>query len=540
MAGGAGRKSKIKIAAGAAAVLIVAVTALPFLIDADQFRPQIESRLYAELGRDVRLGKLRLSLFSGRLSVDDISIMDNPQFGESPFVTARSFYIGVKISPLVFSKEIQITKISLEHPSIYLRQSSKGEWNVSSLGAKTGGKAETPAEKSGQAAEIRIERLQIIDGRVEIVQAGKTPAAFEKVTITVDNLSRYAVSPFTFASAFGGEGAFNLQGTFGPVNRDNTLMTPLEAALEITRLDPAASGFIPADAGFSGMFDFRGNLSSDGGTARSKGNASVTNMRLVAGGTPSEKPVSLEYDLFYDLKNKTGALTDVTVGLGKAAMRLHGDFDASGDVANIKMTFKGSGVPVDELTEFLPSLGITLPKGAALTGGTLDTEISSNGFLNNPAMDGSVEITGTTLAGFDLGDKIAPIASFAGLKSDMDTKIEKLSASMRWATNGITVNNVHLVVPALGEISGAGTISPRQELDLTMRINVTHGALTALTKGKAIETGFFIRGSASDPEFVPDYNDVARILIDNVLTGKESGASPVNQLMDTLKGLLKK
>ena len=542
MAGIAGNKSKIKTVAAIAAALIFAAVILPFLIDADQFRPQVESRLSAELVRDVRLGKLRLSLFSGRLSVDDISIMDNPEFGESPFVTARAFHIGIKLMPLIFSKKIHITKIALDHPSIYLRQSSEGEWNISNMGVVTGDEADTSAEKPEQATDITIERLQITDGRVEIIKAGKKTSAYEKVNLSVDNLSRDAASHFILATALQGGGAINLNGTFGPLNQDDTLMTPFEAVLKINHLDSAVSGFIPADAFFFGLFDFSGDLNSDGITAQSKGKASVANLRLVADGAQADKPVSLDYDLRYDLKKKTGMLSDATVGLGQAAMRFYGNFDAGGDVANIKMTLKGNGIPVEELQEFLPSFGIILPNGAAIEGGTLDTEIIVEGFLNNPTMDVTVEISGTRLVGFDLGEKIAPVANFAGLKAGMDTQIDKFYMSARWTANGITVNNIQLVLPAFGEISGSGTISPRHELDLSMRMVVSNNILNAFTKGKTIDLRFFIRGSAADPEFIPDYKDAARSLIDAFLKGNDSKAGPANkpnQIMDSLKGVFR-
>jgi len=535
----AGKKSKFKIAAAAAAALIITASVLLFLIDADQFRPQIESRISAGLGRDVSLGKLRLSLFSGRLSVDDISIMDNPDFDNSPFVTARSFYIGVRIMPLIFSKQIHITEISLDHPSIYLRRSAAGEWNISDLGVGSGGEAETSYGKSEPAPDIRIERLRISNGRVEIIEAGKKPAAHENISFAVDNLSRDAAFPFTFTASLKNGGALNLHGTFGPLDQYDTLMTPIEAVLEISRLDPVASGFIPSGSDFSGLFDFSGNLVSNGSTLQSEGKASVVNLRLVNGGTPIDKPVSIDYDLLYDIKSKTGILTEATAGFSQTAMKLYGNFDAGGDVTGIKMTLKGDGVPVDELQDFLPALGITLPKGASLRGGALNTEIIAEGPLNSLIIDGNAEITGTVLAGFDLGDKIAPVANLAGLNSGMDTQIEKLHASIRWTVDGIIVNNSQVIIPALGEISGTGTISPRQELDLAMRVTVSHNVLTALTKGKALETGFFIRGNASDPEFIPDYRDAARILIDTLLTGDGTETSPKNKVMDSLRGLFR-
>ena len=540
MTGIAGKKNKFKIVAAVVIVLIFAAVALPFLIDADQFRPQIESRLSAELGRDVRLGKLRLSLFSGRFSVDDISIMDNPEFDESPFITASSFYMGVELKPLIFGKKVHITEISLDRPSIYLRRTPDGEWNFSDIGGGRTGEAESSMEGSAPVSDIKVGRLSITNGRIEIIEARKKPSAYEKVTLSVDNLSRAAASPFTLSAAMQDDGLLALQGTFGPLNQEDMLLTPFAAVLEITRFNPAASGFIPGDAGLSGLLDFSCDLNSDGSTAQSKGKASVSNLRLVNGGALADKPVSLDYGLRYDLKKKTGTLTDATVGFGQAAMRLYGDFDAGGDVASLEMNLGGNGISLEEFQEFLPSLGIILPKGAALKGGTLDTEITVEGPLNNLTMDGRAEITGTRLAGFDLGDKLTFVAQAAGLKSSPDTLIEKLHAAMRWTAREIAVSDIQLVVPALGELSGTGTISPKHELDFTMRATVSPGALATFTEGRSFDISFFVRGDASDPKFVPDYKDTARSLVDAVFSGESpegDAANQGNRIIDSLKGI---
>ena len=541
MTGTAGKKSKVKIVVVAAIVLVIAiVAALPFLIDANQFRPQIESWISAELGRDVRLGKFRLSLFSGKLSVDDISIMDNPEFDESPFVTANSFNIGIELKPLIFSKKVHITEISLDRPSIYLRRSPGGEWNFSDLAAGSEDDAESSAQKPSMASDINVGRLSITNGRVEIIEARKKPSAYEKVSFSVDNFSRFTASPFTLSAVMPGNGFLSLYGTFGPLNQDDMMLTPFAAALEITRFDPSASGFIPGGAGLSGLFNFNGDLNSDGGMAKSSGKALATELRLVNGGIAAGKPVSLDYSLHYDLKKKTGTLTDSTAGFGRVALRLDGNFNAGGDVAVLNVNLKANGVPLEEFQELLPSLGITLPKGASIKGGTLDAKIAARGPLNNLIMDGDIEIGGTSLAGFDLGDKLTVIAKAAGLKSNPDTFIEKLYADMRWNAQGIAVNDILLAVPALGELSGAGTISPQQELDFTMRASVSPVALESFTEGRSFEISFFVRGDAADPKFVPDYKDAVNSLIDAFVTGKsrEGGeANQGNRVIDSLKGI---
>ncbi len=66
-------------------VLIVAIVALIFLIDANRFRPTLESSLSEALHRNVKLGNLSLSIFSGSVEANDLEIAEDPSFGKSPF-----------------------------------------------------------------------------------------------------------------------------------------------------------------------------------------------------------------------------------------------------------------------------------------------------------------------------------------------------------------------------------------------------------------------------------------------------------------------
>jgi len=63
-------KTGIKIVGIAVALLIVIAIALPFLINVNSFRPQIESNLSSALGRAVKVGNLSLSIFSGSVEAD--------------------------------------------------------------------------------------------------------------------------------------------------------------------------------------------------------------------------------------------------------------------------------------------------------------------------------------------------------------------------------------------------------------------------------------------------------------------------------------
>lgn len=59
-------------------IFVLALLLVPFLIPVNQFRLSIEQKTSAALGRKVRLGNLRLSLFRRSLAAEDLSISDDP------------------------------------------------------------------------------------------------------------------------------------------------------------------------------------------------------------------------------------------------------------------------------------------------------------------------------------------------------------------------------------------------------------------------------------------------------------------------------
>src|SRR5260370_36747187 len=130
-------------------VLVVVVLVAPFLIPVNQFRPIIEEKASAALGRKVELGNLSLSLLSGSLSADNISIGDDPKFSSSPFLTAKALNVGVEVMPLIFSKTLNVTAVTIASPHVPLLPTAAGQWNYSSLAASAAKPQarQAPAEK---------------------------------------------------------------------------------------------------------------------------------------------------------------------------------------------------------------------------------------------------------------------------------------------------------------------------------------------------------------------------------------------------------
>lgn len=69
---------------------------------------------------------------------------------------------------------------------------------------------------------------------------------------------------------------------------------------------------------------------------------------------------------------------------------------------------------VDELEAMLPALGIAIPSGSQLQGGTLSAALGIAGPVDKLVIRGLVRLTNTKLAGFDLGSKLGALAALAG------------------------------------------------------------------------------------------------------------------------------
>src|SRR5262252_2339340 len=133
-------------------VLVVLLLIAPFLIPVNRFRPTIEEKASAALGRKVQVGDLSLSLLGGALSAKDLSIGDDPKFSPSPFLTAKSLSVGVEMMPLIFSKQLNVTGITIEEPQVTLLKNAAGEWNYSSLG-NSGGTPASPTKAEAKEAD---------------------------------------------------------------------------------------------------------------------------------------------------------------------------------------------------------------------------------------------------------------------------------------------------------------------------------------------------------------------------------------------------
>jgi AsmA protein len=539
-------KRTLRIVGIILAVILVVVIALPFVVDVNSFRPRLESELSSALGRQVKVGNLKLSILSGSVSAEDLSIADDPAFGKDPFIRAKALNVGVEVIPLIFSKTLHVTDLTLDRPEIFLVHSASGKWNFSSLGGSGSKPAAANSAKSGESSNVNlsVSKLNVKDGRVSVGRANSSakPHVYDKVNITVSNFSFTSQFPFTLSASLPGGGDLKLDGKAGPINPTDASLTPLQAQVNVKRLDLAASGFVEPSSGIAGLADFDGTLTSDGRQLRTSGTLKADKLKLAEKGSPAGRPVQLKYAVQHDLLKQAGALTQGDISMGKALAQLTGTYQTQGEATLLNMKLNGQGMPVDDLEAMLPALGVILPSGSSLKGGTLSANLGLAGPADKLVITGPIRLAQTRLAGFNLGSKLSAVSALSGAQTGSDTSIQNLSTNARVAPDGVRTENISLTIPALGELTGSGTISPGGALNYKMNANLTGGAVTGITQlaglgGKGGSIPFFIQGTTSNPTFMPDVQGMLGSQLKSRLQpGNTQGQSP----LDALTGLFGK
>ena len=272
-----------------AALLLIAVAAV-FLVDANRFRPALETELSTLLGRPVKIADLKVSLLHGGVSADGLFVADDPGFSHDPFVAAKSLTLGVDFWPFVFSRKLIVTDLTITEPQITLLETDSGTWNFSSLGGKPKPGAPPPAPKppSTEDLNLSVKLIKISVGRFTLRHVGHKakPIVLDNVAVEVRDFSPGAAFPFSFAANFGGGGAIKLDGTVGPIDAADTAMTPVTGNLSLTQVDPVAAGLIDPSTGFAGVVSFNGKAQSNGRLVNTDGRLRVEKLRLVKTGTP--------------------------------------------------------------------------------------------------------------------------------------------------------------------------------------------------------------------------------------------------------------
>ncbi len=401
------KATKMKVAVTLAGIVLL-VALLPYLVNLDQMRPQLESALRSRLGREVRIGYLELSLLSGGARANSLSIAEDPKFGSRPFLHAKSIRVGVSLSKLIFSRSLHVTSLTIDEPELVLVKSPAGKWNFSTLGSDAS-----------------------------------------------PNLSR----------------------------------------ADMNEPDSSLSSFV---------------------LDRLK----ITNATLIVPGASGSSQSRVLKDLNIDLQNAsyspaqhTGTFDRCLISVRKSTARLSGTYQVRGQslMANLHLT--GSQLAVDDVRDVLPALGIDLPGGSKLHGGTVNANLALTGPVNRLVTSGTVEMKNTSLFGFDLGSKLSSLPGLSGIPSAQNLGIVDLSTGLRVGPQGTHISNFNSEITGIGGLTGDGDIDSANHLKFSMTAHLSdglHSGLNGVGLKVPDDLPFLVSGTTSRPVIVPDLSETAK------------------------------
>jgi AsmA protein len=190
-----------------------------------------------------------------------------------------------------------------------------------------------------------------------------------------------------------------------------------------------------------------------------------------------------------------------------------------------------------ELATILPALDVVLPAGSTIERGTLGVDLASLGPFDRLVTTGSINAEDVRLNNFDLGSKLKTIQQLSGIQGEPRTTIQSLTASIAASPEGTSVRDIRVVAPAVGELTGAGTISPQHALNFQMRATVRASShiLTALGQKGDLTIPFVITGTSSNPSFQPDVKGVAKETLQQYSKDPSKAIDAAKGIMDLFK-----
>ena len=535
-------KKSVKIGLAAAIALpILAAAAIPLFVDANTFRPMIESRLTAALSRKVTLGALSLSVMTGSLVANDLAIAEDPKFGQTPFFTAKRLRIGVQMKPLIFNRQLIVRSFEVDAPQIHLIRAEDGTWNFSTLSHGAGSQNTT---QPATLPDLSVGLITIKDGNatIETLPLQRNPQVYDHLDVKLEHFSLAEAFPFTVSASLPGDGKVAVSGTVGPINPQDAAATTFDAQLTIRHLDPVVAGYLDPAAGISMIAGLDAHIVSDGMNVTSDGKIHAEHLILRKGGKAAPHPVDVSYQVGHSLKGNRGQVSDLALQTGAVAIHINGTYQLAANVPVFDLKLLAQSVPIDGLQALMPAVGVKLPNGAVLKGGTLSANFDIKGSAKDNVIVGSYEIKNTELVGYNLGSKIVGIAALGGIKTGDTTAIEISRADMRITKSGSETTNIYSVLPALGESTGSGTVSPSGALDYHLISKVANAkglnkvGVNILTKlnsssaaakpSTAIGIPINITGTAENPVITADVNGLMK---GNAATLRSKGADILNK-----------
>jgi uncharacterized protein involved in outer membrane biogenesis len=356
------RSRKVIMAAAVVALLVIALLALPALIDINSYRGQIGGQLEQRLGRSITLGALSLRVLpSVKVSVTDAVIGDDPQFAPGAFVKAQSVRLQIGLWSLL-TGEPEVRGIELTGPEIALIKEKRGAWNWSTL---------RTLQSSEASAEFPPLDILIRHGRFTLTDRSQTPPAeraYTDIDLAVADFSARTASDFTLAITMPGErrGQLRIEGAIGPIARQDLARTPLDARVRMEQVDLSGLEALldhsaPRAARLTLDAQVTGSLAE---SLAARGQIKAEHLKLTVDGAPASLPLEADFDLTITPEEKADYAVKIVTGglkLGQSRASLTGQIShllSRSQSARAQLAFETQETRLEDLLKIGEAAGV--------------------------------------------------------------------------------------------------------------------------------------------------------------------------------------
>lgn len=150
-------------------LVLIAAVAAPLFIDANDFKPRIQSAVEEATGRQIDIpGEIDLSVFPWLgANIGAVQLGQAEGFGEQPFAAIEGVQVRVKLLPLL-ARRIEIDKVVLLQPTIRLIVAEDGRTNWEDLLQQQEAPAEetTAEEETSGPPDFSVDGIEIRNAHV--------------------------------------------------------------------------------------------------------------------------------------------------------------------------------------------------------------------------------------------------------------------------------------------------------------------------------------------------------------------------------------
>jgi AsmA protein len=377
------------------AVLIVSI--VPSLINVDRYRPQIETKLKEKLGREVKLGALKLHVIPLSVSIESITIGESPQFPSPlPFATANNVAASVQLFSLLRGEPV-LDSLSMSRASIELIRDTNGVWNFSTLGS--GGSDQT-------ASSFTLKQLTINDGQAAVTDhAAKQPRTiYDHIDLDLRDFAPKRKFHVKLAAHFPGAGdqLAALDADVGPVAQGDAAATPIDGSLSLKRVSLSGfsrfmNGAVPpnTDTVASGDADIK----TESSVISCKGNLRLENTTIR--GNPLSYPIEAKYDLRADRKQNVIEIRSGDLKLGATPVSVKGQIDAGKTPKTLDVHLSTQNAAITEIARLAGSLGVGFNPKYQFKG-IITADVTAQGAMSTPQLSGTVSANGVEVSGGEI------------------------------------------------------------------------------------------------------------------------------------------